>query len=353
MMMNVMPNTQAGRILYGVCCSSFEWGSVAGDGGTPIGGGNLQYLDQLSFETTTLQHMLDRRMTIMRLQVRQERIQSTFYATINNTSNAGGPVNYYNNMLSYVKAANAKGITVVICPHNFNFFYNGDGAAQTALLGSANYPVAALADFWYQLGKVYRHNPLVWFDLTNEPMFDLPCSTVAGYWNTVIAKIRESGFAGKIVCESTGYAGAINWVGEGCGAAMATLKDPMNNLVWSVHNYGDTAGSGSPADHVNTTILKTRLATVVDDCRKYKFKLFLGETNYNEAGANATASFTDQMAYIDQNRDVIVGVTQWAQGNFIYPSGGSQTLSPNGSLWDSTGASTTRLGPWKPYLGIP
>lgn len=348
MMMNVMPNIQAGKILYGICCSSFEWGSVTGTGGTDF----VDYLNQTVFASKTVPACTSRRMGIIRLQVRQERLQSTFYATINNTSNAGGPTNYYNNMLSYVAAANAKGIIVVICPHNFNEFYNGDGAGIYGILGDTNFPVAAMADFWYQMGLLFRHNPLVWFNLTNEPRFEKSCSTVAGYWNTIIAKIRESGFAGRIVCPSTGYCGAINWVSEGAGAAMSTLKDPCNNIVWEVHNYGDTSGSGSPADHVNTTILRTRLTDVVNDCRKYKFKLMVGETNYNEGGANATASFTDQMAYIDQNRDVIVACTQWAMGNFIYPEGGSQLLPIDGSIWDSSGNDTVRLGPWKPYLGI-
>src|SRR5262245_21220188 len=66
-------------------------------------------------------------------------------------------------MMTFLDAAAARGMKVVIEPHNFGRY---DG--QT--IGSAAVPLSAFKDFWIRMADVLKGHPAIWgLDLMNEP----------------------------------------------------------------------------------------------------------------------------------------------------------------------------------------
>lgn len=85
----------------------------------------------------------------------------------------------------FVNATTVKGHFVVLDPHNYAR-YNGK------LVGSADVPNAAFADFWRRLALRYEGNPRVVFGLINEP-HDIPTAQWVSAANAAIAAIRSAG----------------------------------------------------------------------------------------------------------------------------------------------------------------
>jgi endoglucanase len=91
-----------------------------------------------------------RGMNIIRLPFRWERLQHTNNLTLNATE--------LGRMNTFVSATTAKGVYVILDPHNFERYYpdpNNFQSSAQGLVGSA-VPDSAFSNFWGQVATIYK-----------------------------------------------------------------------------------------------------------------------------------------------------------------------------------------------------
>src|SRR5262249_9730094 len=110
-----------------------------------------------------------------------------------------------------VSGMTGTGMTVLLDPHNFARY-------QNQLVGSAQLPYAAFADFWSRLAALYKNNSLVVFGLMNEPN-TMPTETWVTAANAAIAAIRTAGAPNLITVPGNGWTGAWSWTMNDYGTA--------------------------------------------------------------------------------------------------------------------------------------
>jgi len=208
-------------------------------------------------------------------------------------------------MKDTVKAATDRGLIVLLDPHDYARYYG-------KVVGSADVPNAAFADFWGQTAAQFKDNTHVWFGLMNEP-HDLPNAQWLGSANAAIAAIRSAGAHNLILVPGIAWTGAHNWVSSGNAETMLGINDPQHHFLFEVHQYLDADGSGTKPDAVSATIGSERLREFTLWCRLHHQRGFLGE--FGSAGNLTAAAATDDMLrYMEINHDIWVGYTWWAAG---------------------------------------
>lgn len=113
---------------------------------------------------------------------------------------------------------------------------------------------------------------------------------------------------------------------------MGALKDPQDKIIYEMHQYLDSDGSGTSATCVSSTIGQERLKAATEWLKSNGKKAILGET---AGGANAqcVSALTGMLSYMASNSDVWQGWIWWGGGpwwgNYIYsiepPSGTAYT----------------------------
>ena len=133
-----------------------------------------------------------RGMNIIRLPFRWERLQHTNNLTLDATE--------LGRMNTFVSATTAKGVYVILDPHNFERYYpdpnNFQGSAK-GLVGSA-VPDSAFSNFWGQVADIYKTNNQVIFGLMNEPDA-MPTEQLLYSENAAFAAIRATGATNLIL----------------------------------------------------------------------------------------------------------------------------------------------------------
>lgn len=127
-----------------------------------------------------------------------------------------------------------------------------------------------------------------------------------------IRGIRSSGATKQsIMVEGDHWSSANGW--EGFNDALKTLSDPSNKLIYEMHQYLDSDGSGTGEVCVSTTIGVERISGATAWLRKNGKKGFLGEFS---AGANdqCRQALTNLLDFMEKNSDVWLGATFWAAG---------------------------------------
>lgn len=121
-------------------------------------------------------------------------------------------------------------------------------------------------------------------------------------------------------------------VSSGNGADLLNLKDPSDKIIYEMHQYLDSDGSGTSANCVSATIGSERLAAATAWLKTNKKKAILGEF---AGGSNTQCNnaVKDLLTYMGNNSDVWMGALWWGGGpwwgDYIYsmepPSGTSYT----------------------------
>lgn len=206
---------------------------------------------------------------------------------------------YLDALVEYITG---KGLYVALDIHNFST-YNG-------LKVGAGLPVDVFADLWARLAVHYRDNPFVIFDLMNEPN-NMLAQTVLDMNQAAIDAIRATGAKNVALVEGNAWSGASNWLSS--SSMLAGLVDPLDNIVFSPHQYLDQYSSGTQPYCQSSTIGVERIQAVTQWAREHKVRLLLGEFG---AGANVTceAAVTSMLGYMQQNADVWTGWAWWAGG---------------------------------------
>lgn len=236
-----------------------------------------------------------------------------------------------------VTYATGKGMTVAIETQNFATYFGNT-------VGVAPVTNAVFADFWSKMAMQFKDNPHVMFDLMNEP-HDLPTEQWGHAAQAAITAIRATGATNTILVPGNGWDGAWNWTADWYGTpnstVMLTLTDPGNNMVFEVHQYLDSDGSGSQNNCVSATIGSERLQAFTGWLRANGKKGFVGEFGAPNT-STCHAAVTDMVSYMEANRDVLIGWSWWSGG----PWWGSYPLS----LSPNNGVESPQLAWLKPTL---
>ena len=209
---------------------------------------------------------------------------------------------YLGNLTEQVNHITGKGAYAMIQPHNYGRFY-----------GQIITDTAGFKTWWKNLAEQYKDNELVVFDTNNE-YHDMDNQVVFDLNQAAIDGIREAGATKQYITpEGNSWTGAWSWVSSGTGASLVKLTDPQNKLVFQMHQYLDSDGSGTHEECVSATIFSERLQAATQWLKENKQQGFLGEF---AAGNNALciSALQDGLKYLGDNADVWVGAAWWAAG---------------------------------------
>lgn len=217
-----------------------------------------------------------------------------------------------------VMAAEKYGLKVLIDPHNFGDYYG-------KLIGTRHATTESFKDFWAQLASRYKRFPNVIFGLMNEP--HKHNSVVwAKIAQEAIYAIRETGAKQLILVPGTRWSGAHSWVNgnqqnPSNAAALASIKDPINNYAFEMHFYLDSDSSGTHKECVSETIGVERLKAATKWLNDNDFKGFLGEFGIAD-NAVCLSALDKTLEYLSNNKNSWLGWTYWSAskwgGNYMY-----------------------------------
>ncbi|KAF2642292.1 endoglucanase-like protein precursor [Massarina eburnea CBS 473.64] len=209
---------------------------------------------------------------------------------------------YLGNLTEQVNHITDKGAYAVLNPHNYGRFYS-EVITDTD----------GFKTWWKNVATEYKENELVVFDTNNE-YHDMDQTLVFNLNQAAIDGVREAGATTQyITAEGNSYTGAWTWVSSGNADSLVSLSDPQDKLVYQMHQYLDTDGSGTNEACVNATILSDRLAAATQWLKDNKKQGFLGEF---AAGTNdqCISALEDGLKYLGDNADVWYGAAWWAAG---------------------------------------
>jgi endoglucanase len=94
---------------------------------------------------------------------------------------------------------------------------------------------------------------------------------------------------------------------------MVQLTDPSDKLIYEMHQYLDSDGSGTSTSCVSSTIGSERLAAATAWLKQNNKTGIIGET---AGGANAQciSAVADMLSYMEDNSDVWAGWLWWGGG---------------------------------------
>ncbi|WP_238313907.1 cellulase family glycosylhydrolase [Methylobacterium crusticola] len=235
---------------------------------------------------------------VIRLPFLWERLQPTQGGALN-----ASELGRIDDVVSY---ATAKGLKVVLDPHDY-------GSGYGHVIGSAQTPNSAFADFWGRLAGHFAGNANVMFGLMNEPNKQDATQWLASA-NAAIGAIRASGATRQeILVPGSYWDGAHSWVSSDNDTTVGNgIVDPSRNYAFEVHQYLDGDSSGTSADVVSATIGVDRLTAVTQWAESTGNRLFLGEFGVSQDAASLKA-MDNMLAYMDQHA-VWQGATYWAAG---------------------------------------
>ena len=275
-----------------------------------VSGTHYQFL-----KPADIDYLVSKKINFIRLVISWEYLQPNL--------NTDFPDTEYNRKLTEtVEYATSRGLFVLVEPHgaaDANFWrYKGNP------IGSSAVPITAFADFWKRMAWKFGNNWRVSYGLGNEP-HSMDTATVYQAQQAAIDAIRKTTSRQMIFAELNHFSHIYTlnekWTdasGKMTNAqGMLTLKDPLNNLVFEIHEYfGVPGGTGSNSTIESETIMVERLKIGVQFARQHGLKLHLGEFAADSSNPMAPKAVKNVLEYINQNTDIIIGWSWWAAGDY-------------------------------------
>ncbi|KAK4210310.1 cellulase [Rhypophila decipiens] len=209
---------------------------------------------------------------------------------------------YLRNLTESINYITNAGAYAVLDPHNFGRYF-----------GKIITNVNDFKSFWTKLATQFVSNPRVIFDTNNE-YHTMDQQLVFDLNQGAIDAIRATGATSQYIwVEGNAWSGAWTWISSGNGASLVNLRDPENKMIYEMHQYLDTDGSGTNEACVSTTIGTQRLQEATAWLRANKKLGVLGEF---AGGANPTcqAAVKGLLDHLKANSDVWTGALWWAAG---------------------------------------
>lgn len=289
----LLPNIRAQVQFAGVNLAGAEFGS-----GTLPGKYNQHYTYPTKAE---VDYFTEKGMNTFRLPFRWERLQYEVFAELNSAE--------LSRIKNFVVYASSKGAYTVLDPHNYARYFG-------KVIGSAEVPVEAFADFWKKLATEFKEDSSVIFGLMNEP-HDMATESWLEAANAAIASIRSTNAQNLILVPGNGYSGAHSWNSDWYGTSnavvMQNISDPGNNYAFEVHQYFDNNSSGSSETCVSASVGADRLKSFTSWLRNNNQRGFLGEFGIS-SNETCMQALDNMLEYLHSNTDVWLGWTYWAAG---------------------------------------
>jgi endoglucanase len=172
---------------------------------------------------------------------------------------------------------------------------------------------AGFEAFWKTVASEFKSDSHVIFDTNNE-YHDMTNALVFDLNQAAINGIRAAGATAQtIFVEGNSYTGAWTWVSSGTDTTMVSLTDPNDNVIYEMHQYLDSDGSGTSATCVSTTIGQERLEAATQWLIANGKNGILGET---AAGSNSVciSAIEGMLNYMKSNNNVWRGWLLWGGG---------------------------------------
>jgi endoglucanase len=236
-------------------------------------------------------------LTLIRLPFRWERLQPEAYGPLDGAERR--------RLDTVVMAAHQRGMQVILAPFGSARYY-GD------VIGSAEVPSDAFADFWQRLATQYRDNPGVWaYGLMNEP-YDTD-----GRWpeaaQAAVDAIREVDPERLVLVPGDHWSDAHLWMKHN---ASLDIQDPAGNLMYEAHVYFDSDHSGRydrsyDDEGAYEWIGVDRVRPFVEWCKSRGRRCFIGEYGTPGDDPRWLEVLGKFLAYLDEH---MIGGTYWAGG---------------------------------------
>ncbi|EPS34262.1 putative endo-beta-1,4-glucanase [Penicillium oxalicum 114-2] len=274
-----------GFVWFGASESCGEFGETHLPG---VLGTDYTWPDQSAIKT-----LYDGGMNIFRVPFRMERLIPT-------SMTASPDAAYLQGLKSTVNYITSIGAHAIIDPHNYGRYY-----------GNIITSTSDFKAFWTTVAKEFASNDKVIFDTNNE--FNTEDQSVVYDMNqAAIDAIRAAGATSQyIFVEGNSWTGAWTWVSVNSG--LGNLTDPQNKIVYEMHQYLDSDGSGTSGTCASSTIGKERVQSATQWLKDNNKLGFLGEF---AGGANSVCqtAITGMLDYMQDNSDVWLGASWWAAG---------------------------------------
>lgn len=232
---------------------------------------------------------------------------------------------YLSSLTETINYITQAGAYAMIVPHNYGRYYD-EIITSTSDFGA----------FWKTVATSFKSNSKVIFDTNNECRYyviifhifsntivtdhDMSGTLVAELNQAAITAIRSAGATSQyITVEGNAYTGAWTWTtatgtdGKTNAATMADLTDSADKIIYQMHQYLDSDGSGTSETCVSSTIGSERLEAATQWLKDNNKLGMIGEY----AGGNndqCKSAVKDMLSYMDDNSDVWTGALWWAAG---------------------------------------
>ncbi|KAF4242940.1 hypothetical protein CNMCM8980_010100 [Aspergillus fumigatiaffinis] len=286
--------------------SAFQWFG-SNESGAEFGSGNIPGVlgtDYIWPNTTAIGILREAGMNIFRVPFMMERL-------VPSNMTGSTDATYMADLVSTINYITSTGAHAIVDPHNFGRYYGNIITSTTDF-----------AAFWATVATQFKDNDLVIFDTNNEFNTE-DQTTVLDLNQAAINAIRAAGATSQyIFVEGNSWSGAWTW--ESVNDNLKTLTDPIadsNKLIYEMHQYLDSDGSGTSETCVSATIGQERLESATSWLIANAKKAFLGEF---AAGTNSVcqSAVTGMLDYMEANADVWLGAEWWAAGpwwrDYIY-----------------------------------
>ncbi|KAK1991669.1 cellulase [Colletotrichum falcatum] len=206
---------------------------------------------------------------------------------------------YLQNFTQVVNHITQSGGWAVLDPHNYGRF-------NDAIITDTN----SFQTWWKNFATLFKNNDHVIFDTNNE-YNTMDQTLVLNLNQAAINGIRAAGATQYIFVEGNAWSGAWSWVTTNDN--MKALTDPLNKIVYEMHQYLDSDSSGTSPDCVSSTIGVERVQSATNWLRQNGKVGIIGEF---AGGANSQcqAAVKGMLDYLKANSDVWTGAIWWAAG---------------------------------------
>ena len=312
--------------------------------------GPIADTDYAVYDTRVIDYFASKHVTAIRILCTWEALQPYLNSNIPyaSVSNYQDYFDNYKRIVDYT--TDVKHIRVIIEPWGTGADGNvGGGRWRGNVIGSAQVPTAAFADFWGKMAGIFKDNYLVSYSLIGEPNNQ----STTGWFSAAqaaITAIRGTGSAQQIFVPGNGYTAASQWTNSwydtdavqvsnadgwlNANGPGAPLSDPLGRMVVEVHSYVDCWEGGIYDEITSNTAVRDHVSVALDWAVAHGLKIYLGElgiyagnapiNNPDPAnacpggvlpvGATASAAWADFINYFDANKGPFMGYSWWAGG---------------------------------------
>jgi endoglucanase len=303
--------------------------------------GNNRFIGATTWPTQDgMKYWLNKKFNLFRIMTTWNNFQSPVAGL------PAGPLNAANvaGLTATINYLTGQGAWVIIDMHDgLRYKTSGLDADAGSIIGQSTVTNAQFASFWAQIANLYKGNPRVIYELTNEPN-NVDTTLMLGTFQAGINGIRGTGALNPIVVEGNSYSTALNWTlgSPANGASLLTLTDPANNLILSPHQYIDRNGGTTTTCYGNEAPIDMVNATVWAAANNVK--LLLGEFG---GGSNATCylALKEQIDFVESRRDAWNGWITYAAyaGQSAYNTPDTFFLAQDPDVYTALGTDDLRL----------